>query len=91
MDMDTIIADWKQNAEQHGERNLTFLRGLKRKDDRIVDREAHRLLYDHVVDNPDDAYAIPKEGPSQLVVYALRRVHSDMTDTLSERTDQSND
>jgi Fe-S-cluster containining protein len=41
--MDTIIADWKQNAEQHGERNLMFLRRLKRKDDRVVDRKAHRL------------------------------------------------
>ena len=30
MDMDTIIADWKENAEQHGERNLVFLRTLKR-------------------------------------------------------------
>jgi len=43
MEMDTIIADWKQNAEQHGERNLMFLRRLKRKDDRAVDRQAHRL------------------------------------------------
>lgn len=41
--MDAIIADWKQNAEQHGERNFMFLRRLKRKDDRLVDRKAHRL------------------------------------------------
>ena len=43
MKMDTIIADWKENAEQHGERNLMFLRRLKMKDDRVVDRKAHRL------------------------------------------------
>jgi hypothetical protein len=43
MEMDAIINDWKQNAEQHGERNFKFLRSLKMKDDRVVDRKAHRL------------------------------------------------
>ncbi len=41
------------------------------------------LLYDHVADNPDDAYAITEEGPFQLVVSALRRVRSDVADTLN--------
>ena len=41
--METIINDWKQNAEPNGERNWMFLRSLKMKDDRIVDRKAHRL------------------------------------------------
>jgi len=43
MDMQTIINDWKENSEQHGERNLMFLRSLKMKDDRVVDQKAHRL------------------------------------------------
>lgn len=49
------------------------------------------LLYDHVADNPDDAYAITEEGPFQLVVSALRRVRSEVADTLIERANQSND
>ena len=43
MNMQTITDAWKQNAERNGERNLVFLRRLKRKDDRVVDRVAHRL------------------------------------------------
>jgi len=43
MDMETIINDWKDNAQQHDERNFSFLRSLKMKDDRVVDRKAHRL------------------------------------------------
>ena len=43
MEMDAIIKDWKQNAERHGERNFMFLHSLKMKDDRVVDRKAHRL------------------------------------------------
>jgi len=43
MDMETIINDWKENAERHDERNFSFLRSLKMKDDRVVDRKAHRL------------------------------------------------
>ena len=43
MDMETIINDWKENAKRHDERNFTFLRSLKMKDDRVVDRKAHRL------------------------------------------------
>ncbi len=46
------------------------------------------LLYDHVADNPDDSYAITCVGQFQLT---LRRVRSEVADTLSERTDQSND
>ena len=43
MDMDRIITDWKQNAERHDARNFKFLRSLKMKDDRAVDRAARRL------------------------------------------------
>jgi uncharacterized protein len=43
MDMQTIIKDWKTNAERHSDRNFRFLHGLKMKSDRAVDRAAHRL------------------------------------------------
>jgi Fe-S-cluster containining protein len=43
MEMDTIIDNWKQNAQRHDDRNFMFLRSLKMKDDRVVDRKAHRL------------------------------------------------
>ena len=38
MDMDMIIEDWKQNAERHDSRNFKFLRSLKMKSERAVDR-----------------------------------------------------
>jgi hypothetical protein len=38
MEMDAIINDWKQNAERHDSRNFKFLRSLKMKDERAVDR-----------------------------------------------------
>ena len=41
--MQTIVDDWKANAERHDNRNFAFLRSLKMKDDRAVDRVAHRL------------------------------------------------
>jgi len=43
MDMETIINDWKENAEQHDSRNFGFLRSLKMKSERAVDRAARRL------------------------------------------------
>jgi Fe-S-cluster containining protein len=43
MDMQTIIADWKANAERHADRNFRFLRSLKMKDERAVDRAAREL------------------------------------------------
>ena len=43
MDMQTIIADWKANAERHVDRNFRFLRSLKMKNERAVDRAARRL------------------------------------------------
>jgi Fe-S-cluster containining protein len=43
MDMHTIIADWKANAERQLERNFAFLRSLKMKNERAVDRAARRL------------------------------------------------
>ena len=43
MDMQTIVNDWRANAERHVDRNFAFLRSLKMKDDRAVDRVAHRL------------------------------------------------
>ena len=43
MDMQTIIADWKANAERHAERNFRFLRSLKMKNERAVDRAAREL------------------------------------------------
>jgi len=43
MDMQTIVDDWKANAERHEDRNFAFLHSLKMKDDRAVDRAAHRL------------------------------------------------
>jgi uncharacterized protein len=48
--MQTIIEDWKANAEWHCERNFYFLHSLKMKSDRAVDRVAHRLH--------DEAFAI---------------------------------
>ena len=43
MDMQTIVDDWRANAERHEDRNFAFLHRLKMKDDRVVDRVAHRL------------------------------------------------
>jgi Fe-S-cluster containining protein len=43
MDMHTIIADWKANAERHADRNFRFLRSLKMKNERAVDRAAREL------------------------------------------------
>ena len=43
MELDAIIKDWKQNAERHDARNFKFLRSLKMKSERAVDRAARRL------------------------------------------------
>jgi Fe-S-cluster containining protein len=43
MEIDAIIKDWKQNAERHDARNFKFLRSLKMKSERAVDRAARRL------------------------------------------------
>ncbi len=43
MDMQTIIADWKANAERHVDRNFRFLRSLKMKNEPAVDRAARGL------------------------------------------------
>ena len=43
MDMQTIVADWKANAERHSEQNFAFLRSLKMKNERAVDRAAREL------------------------------------------------
>ncbi|MBU4271523.1 MAG: YkgJ family cysteine cluster protein [Planctomycetes bacterium] len=43
MEMQTIVDDWKANAEWHDDRNFAFLRSLKMKDDRAVDRAARQL------------------------------------------------
>lgn len=43
MDMQSIVSDWKANAQRHDDRNSAFLRSLKVKNDRTVDRAAHRL------------------------------------------------
>ena len=43
MDMQTIVDDWKAKAERDFDRNFAFLRGLKMKDDRAVDRVVHRM------------------------------------------------
>ncbi len=43
MDMQTIVDDWKANAERHEDRNFAFLHSLKMKDDGAVDRAPHRL------------------------------------------------
>jgi len=39
----TVIDDWKQNAERHDSRNFSFLRSLKMKNERAVDRAVQRL------------------------------------------------
>ena len=46
--------------------------------------EFRSLLYDHVADNPDDSFAITEEGQFQLVVSALRRIRSEISDQLSD-------
>ena len=43
MEMDAIINNWKQHAERHDSRNFKFLRSLKMKNERAVDRAARRL------------------------------------------------
>ena len=43
MDMQTILADWNQNAKRHDDRNFSFLRSLKERSERAVDRAARRL------------------------------------------------
>jgi len=43
MEMDAIINDWKRNAKRHDDRNFTFLRILKMKSERAVDRAARKL------------------------------------------------
>lgn len=43
MDMQTVFDDWKTNAERHYKDNFRFLRSLKMKDDRAVDRTAQRM------------------------------------------------
>jgi Fe-S-cluster containining protein len=42
-DMQTILNDWRQNAERHEERNFAFLHSLKMRDDGPVNRAARRL------------------------------------------------
>jgi uncharacterized protein len=43
MDMQTILDDWRANAERDSERNYRFLHSLKMKSEAAVDRVAHRL------------------------------------------------
>jgi Fe-S-cluster containining protein len=43
MDMQTIVDDWKTNAERNLDRNFKFIHRLKMKSDSAVDRVAHRL------------------------------------------------
>ena len=43
MNMQAIVDDWKANAERRSDRNFAFLRSLKMKDDRVVDRAARQL------------------------------------------------
>jgi uncharacterized protein len=43
MDMQAIIADWKENAKRNQERNFALLHSLKMEDDRPVDRAARQL------------------------------------------------
>jgi len=43
MDMQAIIAHWKANAERYSDSNFTFLRSLKMKNERAVDRAAREL------------------------------------------------
>lgn len=38
MNSQSILTDWKQNAERHDDRNFSFLRSLKNESDRKVDR-----------------------------------------------------
>jgi uncharacterized protein len=40
---DTLIADWKEKAEKHDDRNYEFLRSLKMRSDKKVDRIALEL------------------------------------------------
>jgi uncharacterized protein len=41
--MDSIIADWRRNAQRHYNRNLRFLKSLKSRSDLKVDRAAKAL------------------------------------------------
>jgi uncharacterized protein len=42
-DMGAILADWKQEAERHYQRNFRFLQSLKGRSERAVDRAAVEL------------------------------------------------
>lgn len=40
---DTLVADWKENAKKHDDKNYWFLRSLKQKSEKKVDRIALEL------------------------------------------------
>ena len=58
MDMQTIVTDWKANAERHSDHNYRFLRSLKMKNERAVDRAA-RELHDEAFSIIDCAPNVP--------------------------------
>lgn len=43
MDMQSIVDDWKANAERNLDRNFKCIHRLEMKSDSAVDRVAHRL------------------------------------------------
>jgi uncharacterized protein len=43
---DAIVNDWKLNAQAHDDENYSFLRGLKRRSSKMVDRVARQLHQD---------------------------------------------
>lgn len=43
MEMQTVVDNWRSNAERYFKDTFRFLRSLKMKDDRAVDRVVHRL------------------------------------------------
>ena len=59
--------------------------GLGRSSEPALTIEQFRtLLYDHITDHPDHAFAIVEEGPFQVVVGALRRVREDVEHILGD-------
>lgn len=90
MDMKTIIADWKKNADRHYDRNFDFLHGLKMEDDEdAVDAFAKELLEEafSIIDCLQCGRCCKTMGPmfkDAEIACAAERVGMDPADFTSE-------
>jgi hypothetical protein len=51
--------------------------------------EFKTFAYDHILDHPEDGFAVIEEGPFQMVVAALKRTRQDVADVLESDKPQS--